>query len=137
MATSSQTSTTSLTTLPPALAFLVVNFNSLVNIKLETGNYLLWRTQVMNALRANGYIGYRDGSISPPASTVLDSANAGVVNPEFTLWTLVDNQLLSCLTASLSPATLLHVLGLAHVSQVWHTLEHTGLILSLNHTFLS
>lgn len=28
------------------------------------------------------------------------------------------------LTASLSPATLPHVLGLEHVSQVWHTLEH-------------
>lgn len=133
MATTSQTSSSSSTTLPPALAFLVANFHSLVNIKLEGGNYLLWRTQVVNALRANGYIGYLDGSIPPPVSTILDSENTRITNPESTLWTLIDNQLLSCLTASLSPATLPHVLGLEHVTQVWHTLEHRFNSISKSH----
>lgn len=87
----------------------------------------------MNALRANGYIGYLDGSIPPPVSTILDSENTRITNPEFTLWTLIDNQLLSCLTASLSPATLPHVLGLEHVTQVWHTLEHRFNSISKSH----
>lgn len=71
--------------LPPALAFLVSNFHSLVNIKLDSGNYLLWRTQVMNALCANGYLGYLDGSVTPPVATILDSSNARVTNYEYTL----------------------------------------------------
>lgn len=127
--------TTATTTvgLPPALAFLVSNCHSLVNIKLDSGNYLLWRTQVMNALRANGYLGYLDGSITPPVGTILDSSNDRVTNPEFTLWTLIDNQLLSCLTASLAPTTLTHVLGLVHVYQVWQTLEQRFNSLSKTH----
>lgn len=55
-------SSSSSATIPPALAFLVSNFHSLVNIKLDSGNYLLWKMQVMNAFRANGYIGFLDGT---------------------------------------------------------------------------
>lgn len=64
---------------------------------------------------------------------ILDSSNARVSNPEFVLWTLFDNQLLSCLTASLSASTLPHVLGLEHVSQVWQTLKHRFNTLSKSH----
>lgn len=120
-------------TLPSSLAFLVSNFHSLVTIKLETGNYLLWKTQVINALRANGYISYLDGSIPCPAPTIRDSTNNSVSNPEFLLWTLIDNQLLSCVTASLSVATLPHVLGLTHVSQVWSSLEQRFNSLTKSH----
>lgn len=52
--------------MPPFLAFLVSNFHTLVKIQLGFNNYLLWKTQVLNALRANGFIGYVDGTISAP-----------------------------------------------------------------------
>lgn len=117
---------TSTVTLPSSLAFLVSNFHALVNLKLDSGNYLLWRTQVMNALRANGYIEYLDSTKPSPEPTIVDSSNPRVrlPNPEFVLWTLIDNQLLSCVTSSLSSTTLSHVLGLTHVCQVWDALEH-------------
>lgn len=115
---SSTPSSSATVSIPPTLAFLVSNFNSLVNIKLEGGNYLLWRTQVLNACRANGYIGFLEGTIMCPNSTITDASNNVVVNPEYTMWTLIDNQLLSCVTASLSATTLPHVLGLNHVSHV-------------------
>lgn len=115
-------SSSSSAAIPPALAFLVSNFHSLVNIKLDSGNYLLWKTQVMNAFRANGYIGFLDGTIQCPSSTTQDSSHNTVVNPEYTKWMLINNQLLSCLTASLSSTTLPHVLGLEYVSQVWFSL---------------
>lgn len=38
-------------------------------------------------------------------------------------WQLIDNQLLSCLTASLSASTLPLVLGLEHAYEVWSCLE--------------
>ena len=65
MATNATTiATTSTATLPSALAFLVSNFHSLVNIKLDGSNYMLWRIQVESVMEANGFIGYLDGSIS-------------------------------------------------------------------------
>lgn len=130
---SASSSTSSSVTLPSSLAFLVSNFYSLVNIKLDSGNYLLWRTQVMNALRANGYIEYLDCTKSSPEPTIVDSSNARVSNPDFTLWTLIDNQLLSCLTSSLSATTLPHVLGLTHTCQVWQILEQRFNSLSKSH----
>lgn len=87
----------------------------------------------MNALRANGYIEYLDCTKPSPQPTILDATNFRVSNPEFSLWTLIDNQLLSCLTSSLSSSTLPHVLGLPHACQVWTTLEHLFNSLSKSH----
>lgn len=87
----------------------------------------------MNALRANGYIAYLDCTKPSPEPMILDESNSRVSNPEFTLWTLIDNQLLSCLTSSLSSTTLPHVLGLTHTCQVWAALEHRFNSLSKSH----
>lgn len=133
MASLAAASSSTSITLPTPLAFLVSNFHSLVNIKLNSENYLLWRTQVMNALRANGYLEYLDYAKPSPEPTIRDASNSRVENPEFTLWTLVENQLLSCLTSSLSFTTLPHVFGLTHTCQVWQTLEHRFNSLSKSH----
>lgn len=61
------------------------------------------------------------------------TSNEKVTNPEFTMWTLIDNQLLSCLTSSLSTSTLPHVLGYTHACQVWQVLEHRFNSLSKSH----
>lgn len=111
-------------TMPAALAFLVSNFHSLVTIKLNAENFLLWKTQVLNALRANGFIEYVRGTIGPPPTQIRDSSNNLVTNPAFLTWTLIDNQLLSCLTATLSSSTFPLVLGLEHASDVWNSLEN-------------
>lgn len=105
-------------TMPPSLAFLVSNFHTLVKIQLSSDNYLLWKTQVLNALRANGFIEYVDGTHSPPPIQIRDTSNNLITNPAYLLWKLIDNQLLSCLTASLSASTLPLVLGLEHAFEV-------------------
>lgn len=110
-------------TMPTALAFLVSNFHSLVMIRLSSDNYLLWKTQVLNALRANGFIEYVKGTIATPPLQIRDASNNLITNPAFLTWTLIDNQLLSCLTATLSSSTLPLVLGLEHASHVWNSLE--------------
>lgn len=110
--------------MPTALAFLVSNFHSLVTIRLTSDNYLLWETQVLNALRANGFIEYVKGTIAPPPLQIQDVSNNLITNRAFLTWTLIDNQLLSCLTATLSSSTLPLVLGLEHASDVWKSLEN-------------
>lgn len=105
------------------MAFLISNFHTLVKIQLSSDNYLLWKTQVLNALRANGYIEYVDGTIGAPPLQIRDTSNNLITNPAYLRWQLIDNQLLSCLTASLSPSTLPLVLGLEHACEVWSCLE--------------
>lgn len=78
----------------------------------------------MNALRANGFIDYVDGTISATPMQIRDTSNNLVVNPAYLRWNLIDNQLLSCLTVSLSASTLPLVLGLDHAYEVWSCSEH-------------
>lgn len=88
--------------LPASLAFLVSNFHALVNVKLDGGNYLLWRIQVENVMRANGYFEYLDGTIESPPLQIRNAEGVLGSNSAYTLWKLIDSLLLSCLTASLS-----------------------------------
>lgn len=111
-------------TIPPSLAFLVSNFNSLVNIKLDSDNYLLWKVQVENVLDANGFLGYLTGSVPTPSIQVRNDKGEMEPNSEYALWRLIDTQILSCLTSSLSQKTLPYVLGLHHSSQVWSSLSN-------------
>lgn len=131
-ASSTATSSTTIV-IPSALAFLVSNFHSLVNIKLDSSNYLLWRIQVENAVDANGFFGYLDESIPVPSSQIRDAEGNLTPNPEFSLWRLIDSQLGSCLTASLSQSTLPYVLGLRTAHQVWDSLSNIYNFLSETH----
>lgn len=119
-------------TLPSSLAFLVSNFNSLVNIKLDGSNYLLWRVQVESIMEGNGFLGYLDGSI-PPLSQICDEQGALIPNFVFSIWRLIDSQLRSCLAVSLSQSTLPYVLGLCIVNQVWDSLSQRYNLLTDTH----
>lgn len=84
-------------------------------------------------MHANGFYGYLDGSVSVPSAKIRDAQGTETLNPAYTLWCLIDSQLLSCLTASLSQSTLPYVLGLHHVKQVWDSLSDRYNVLSENH----
>ncbi|KAG5535220.1 hypothetical protein RHGRI_023112 [Rhododendron griersonianum] len=68
-------------TVPPSLAFFVSNFHSLVNIRLDGCNYLLWQIEVENVMDANGFYGYLDGSIVVPPSQIRDAQGEQALNP--------------------------------------------------------
>lgn len=124
MSTANATTSTSVVTLPRSLAFLVSNFHSLVNIKLDGSNYLLWRVQVESVMDANGFYGYLDGSIEAQPSQLRDEQGEITLNSGYSLWKLIDSQLRSCITAFLSQNTLPYVLGLRSVHQIWISLSN-------------
>lgn len=124
---------TATVTIPPSLAFLVSNFHSMVNIKLDGSNFLLWKTQVENVLNTNGFLGYIDGTNVCPPSQIRNTTEEMVTNPDFSLWKLIDSQLLACLTGSLSQTTLPYVLGLHHSSDVWISLNNRYNSMSRTH----
>lgn len=119
--------------IPPTLAFLVSNFTSLVNIKLDSSNYLLWKPQVENVMSANGFLGYLDSSILCPSAQTRNANGETSANPEYASWKLIDSQLLSCLTATLSSTTLPYVLGLHSSNQVWSSLSNRYNSISRTH----
>ena len=107
----------------PNLSLLLSNLNSLVTVKLDSSNYLIWKSQVQNLFRATEFFGYLDGSVVCPSSTTMNAQNISVSNLEFSKWKLVDAHLLSCLTATLSPPVFSFVLHLQSSHEVWLALE--------------
>lgn len=106
------------------LSFPFSNISNHVSVKLDSENYLLWQDQFMPLLECNDLFGYVDGSIRPPAQTILDKdAQKKIDNPEYKVWQRTDKFVLSCIKATLSPSTSAHVLGLQTSKQVWGALE--------------
>lgn len=61
-----------------------VNILSSVTLKLNDGNYLLWKTQFESLLSSQKLIGFVNGAITPPEATVTvvrDGENVATPNP--------------------------------------------------------
>ncbi|CAL5322875.1 unnamed protein product [Camellia sinensis] len=130
---SSMASSTALPTLPANLGLLISNLSSFVNVKLDSTNFIIWKTQLQNILRATDLLDILDGSSSCPSPFVLDSTGKEIPNPEFSKWKMIDNHLLSCVTATLSPSIFTSVLHLKTSSEVWLTLNKRFTSLSRSH----
>ena len=110
--------------LPPNLVFFVSNLGSLVNLKLDPENYMLWQLQMRNALKANQLLGYVEGSIPKPDAEIQDESGQLVPNPALSEWLNIDSQLVSCLNATISSSILPQVIGLEHARDIWSHLEN-------------
>mgnify|MGYP003702445611 CR=1 FL=1 len=109
------------------------NLNSLVNVKLDSSNYIIWKNQIQNLFQATELLGYIDGSVPCPLASILDSSNKSIENPDFRQWKIIDAHLLSCLTSTLSPSIFSSVLHLKQSAEVWLALERRFTALSRSH----
>eukprot|EP00268_Persea_americana_P006760 TRINITY_DN12435_c0_g3_i1.p1 TRINITY_DN12435_c0_g3~~TRINITY_DN12435_c0_g3_i1.p1 ORF type:complete len:211 (-),score=36.17 TRINITY_DN12435_c0_g3_i1:3813-4445(-) len=105
--------------------YLVPNIASLVSVKLENHNYLLWKSQFLPVLCAHGMIGYADESNLCPDEFIVSSndLNMKEVNPLFLAWIQQDQVVLCLINATLSDGVLARVVGLQTSHEVWFTLE--------------
>src|SRR3954462_9193366 len=83
--------------------------------KLARGNFLLWKAQVMSALRGAQVTGLLDGSDAAPPM-MLEQQQQGKTattapNPAYGPWLSRDQQVLSFLLNSLSKEILAQVIG--------------------------
>lgn len=99
---SSSSLSQSSTMIPENLKLLISNLSSLITVKLDPTNFLIWKKQVQNILEATYLFGYLSGSTPCPPPIVKDSNGKDVTNKEFMKWKIVDSHLLSCLTATLT-----------------------------------
>ncbi|KAL0921229.1 hypothetical protein M5K25_008285 [Dendrobium thyrsiflorum] len=103
-------------TIPAPLKFLMSNLKSIVNIQLTNENYAIWSLQVLKLFTANEFDGYlTKRQICPSGPST---------NPEYRLWRLVDQNLVSTMFSTISPSALPYELHLSTVYEIWTTLEN-------------
>lgn len=126
-------SSSSSVTIPENLKLLISNLSSLVTVKLDPTNFIVWRKQVQNILQVTYLFGYLDGTMACPSPITKDSNGKDVVNTEFMKWKIIDSHLLSCLTATLTTPVFSLVLDLSTSREVWLALEKCFTTLSRSH----
>ncbi|KAJ8624241.1 hypothetical protein MRB53_032771 [Persea americana] len=116
-------------------AFLFSNIGNLISIKLDSQNYLLWKSRFLPVLRAHGMVGFVDGTCLCPPEFLLDSTGIPTqdVNPQYLAWIQQDQNVLCWINATLSAAVLAHVVGLKTARDVWLALEKRFASLSRSH----
>ncbi|GAV81205.1 UBN2_3 domain-containing protein [Cephalotus follicularis] len=121
--TSSENSITATLTpfTPPAISPLT-HAHHFISLKLNTQNYLLWRTQLVLFLRGQKLLGFVDGS-HPCSSLTLTVDDHSEPNPVALLCKEQDQLLLSLLMSSLSEFVIPLVVGLNTSHEVWCALE--------------
>ena len=103
MATSSMSSSSSASekdsSSPPTISsnlnLLISNLCSFVTIKLDSTNFIVWKNQFQNILRATGLLCYVDGTKPCPTANQGDSET---VSKDRDQWLLTDAHLYSCIT---------------------------------------
>ncbi|KAG5551655.1 hypothetical protein RHGRI_009917 [Rhododendron griersonianum] len=119
--------------IPENLKLLISNLSSLVTVKFDHTNFIIWKKQVQNILQATYLFGYLDGSIGCPPPIIKDSTGKDVANTEFMTWKIIDSHLLSCITATLITQVFSLVLDLSTTREVWLALEKRFTTLSRSH----
>ncbi|KAM0884943.1 hypothetical protein ACQ4PT_030646 [Festuca glaucescens] len=95
--------------------------------KLMRTNFLLWKMQVLPAVRGALIMGLLDGSDAAPCKTLeVEDTHKKMVtvpNPAYVAWMARDQQVFSWLVKSLSPDILSHVLGAEHCMDASTSIE--------------
>ena len=101
------------------------NITHFLNIKLDKGKYLLWRSQFLPLLKLHNLEGLVDGTSPCPVRFLpsIEKDAQPTINSEYTRWSKFDQMLLCWLISSLTEAVLAHVVGLTTSRAVWCSLE--------------
>ena len=86
--TTPSTATTSITPIVNPLLLLLSNMASMMTIKLDFTNYMVWKHQIVVILEAYSMIGFVDESCEAPAPFLRDSSGSFTrePNPKFVNW---------------------------------------------------
>ncbi|KAI0488609.1 hypothetical protein KFK09_028448 [Dendrobium nobile] len=109
--------------IPPTLKFLLANIKNVINVQLLPENYPTWRSAIHKLFAANNFSGYLDGTILSPPKHLLTATGQLTLNPQFSTWTLIDQNLSIALLSTISPPILPYILTLETSASIWKTLE--------------
>lgn len=91
--------------------------------KFTRDNFLVWRAQVIPAIRGARLVGHLDGSLVAPPPTVVvekvDKSKEEHENSAYVHWVAHDQQLLGYLLSSMTKEILVQVSSLEHALEGW------------------
>lgn len=129
MATSSSSSSFSST----SPSFVISNISHLISIKLDSTNFLLWKSLFRPVLRSHRLEGFIDGTKPAPPPETTSSDGKLVSNLAYFEWFERDQTLLSWINATLSESTLPYIVGMNTGKDAWDSLERRYASLSSSH----
>ena len=92
---------------------LLSNMSSMMTIKLDYGNYVVWKHQIEVILDTYSMIDVLDDSITTPDRFLKDSSSdfTTEINPTFIAWKNHEQAMFTFLNSTLSPAILAFTVG--------------------------
>ncbi|KAF3790091.1 Retrovirus-related Pol polyprotein from transposon TNT 1-94 [Nymphaea thermarum] len=103
----------------------MVSFSSiatLVFVKLNRDNYLLWRSQLESVMISQDLMKFVDGSGEAPPETIMRNGG-NELNPEFATWRKTDQLVSSWIKATVSEAVLGQIIRTRSTREAWTVLE--------------
>ncbi|KAI0522729.1 hypothetical protein KFK09_005114 [Dendrobium nobile] len=109
--------------IPATLKFVVSNLRNLVTTPLAPDNFLIWKSQILKTLRANGFSSFLDSKTSPPEQFLINPDGSSSSNPSYVQWVLTDQNLSASICSTISSSILPYVISLESTAQIWSALE--------------
>lgn len=109
--------------IPPQLKFLLGNIKNIIQTPLTAKMHLIWQSHVLKLFKANGYDNFLTGDTRCPALALQSEDGSITENPQYTLWTLTNQNITSALLAMISPSILPYVLDLESCTKIWSTIS--------------
>ena len=134
--TNGSTPTVTNTTLPTNTSLLLLsNMSSMMTIKLDYGNYIVWKHQIVAILETYLMIDILDDSIVAPNCFLKDSfGNLTIeINPSFISWKNHEQPMFTFINSTLSPSILALTVGQKSANEVWKALEKRLASMSRSH----
>uniref|UniRef100_A0A803R4K4 Retrotransposon Copia-like N-terminal domain-containing protein n=1 Tax=Cannabis sativa TaxID=3483 RepID=A0A803R4K4_CANSA len=103
--------------------FNPVYFNHNMSIRLNDHNFLLWKQQVLAAIRGNRLQKFIQDRAPPPRFLSDADQASNTFNPEFLDWEVQDQLLVSWLLSSMTESLLTRMVGCNTARQIWNALE--------------
>ena len=110
--------------LPPLVTTPSFSFSSMnqpLIVKLDNGNYLIWKNQLLNVIIANGLNDFIGGSWSCPPQ-FLDLQQQ-IINLEYLVWQRYNRLLMSWLYAFLFEDIMAQIVGYSTIVEIWNALN--------------
>ena len=114
---------------------LLSNMSSMMTVKLDYGNYVVWKHQIEVILDTYSMIDVLDDSITAPDRFLKDSSGnfTTEINSTFIAWKNREQAMFTFLNSTLSPGILALIVGQKSAKGVWRMLEKRFASISRSH----
>nr|XP_023903387.1 uncharacterized protein LOC112015238 [Quercus suber] len=133
---SSSTSNSTSAVLPVNTSLLLLsNMSSMMTVKLNYGNYIVWKHQIEVILETYSMIDVIDDSIIAPDRFLKDSSSnfTTEISPNFISWKNREQAMFTFINSTLSPSILALTVGQKSAKGVWKVLEKRFASISRSH----